>query len=75
MFKGLDNEKNWILNIFDGCLVLKQWLAIASVLFEEIHLKIGMTPIGEKMRNSCLRWFGQVQWRTINAPMRKSELI
>ena len=40
---------------------------------EEIHLKIQVTFIGEKMRESHLRWFGHVQ--AINALMRKSELI
>jgi hypothetical protein len=42
---------------------------------EKILLKIGVTPIDEKMRESCLRWFGHVQRREINAPVRKSELI
>jgi len=38
-------------------------------------LKIGVTSIDEKMRERCLRWFGDVQRRAINAPMRKNELI
>ena len=42
---------------------------------EEIHLKIGVVPTDEKMRESHLRWFGHVQRRAINAPVRKSELI
>ena len=42
---------------------------------EEIFLKIGVAPIDEKMRESCLRWFGHVQRRAINEPVRKSELI
>ena len=28
-----------------------------------------MSPIDEKIRESCLRWFGHVQRRAINAPM------
>ena len=42
---------------------------------EEFRLKIGMAPIEKKMRESCLRWFGQMQRRTINALVRKSDLI
>ena len=42
-----------------------------SLRNEKIHLKIGMNPIDEKMRESCLRWFGHVQRRVINSPMRR----
>ena len=34
-----------------------------------------MTSIDEKIRESRSRWFGHVQRRAINVPMRKSELI
>ena len=40
---------------------------------EEIHLKIGVTPIDEKTRESHLRWFGYV--RVINALESKGELM
>jgi hypothetical protein len=33
---------------------------------EEIHLKIRVTPIDEKMRASRFRWFGYVHRRAIN---------
>ena len=42
---------------------------------EEILLKIEMTPIDEKMRESYLRWFGHVQRRAIYVPVRKNKLI
>jgi hypothetical protein len=42
---------------------------------KEICLKIGATPIDEKMRDSHLRWFDHIQRIAINAPVRKSELI
>jgi hypothetical protein len=42
-----------------------------SLRNEKIHLKIGMNPIDEKMRESCLRWFGHVLRRVINSPMRR----
>ena len=34
-----------------------------------------MTLIDKRMRESCLRWFGHVWRRVINAPVRKSEYI
>ena len=42
---------------------------------EEISLKIGVTPIDEKMRDSRWRWFDHIQRIAINALVRKSELI
>jgi hypothetical protein len=42
---------------------------------EEIFLKIGMTPINEKMRENHLRWFGHVQRIVVSALGTKSELI
>ena len=38
-------------------------------------LKIGATPVDEKMRESRLKWLDHVQRRAIIAPMRKSELF
>jgi RNA-binding protein YhbY len=34
-----------------------------------------VAPIDEKIREGHLRWFGQVQRREINTPIRRSELI
>ena len=42
---------------------------------KKILLKIGVSPIDEKIWESHLGWFGHVHRRMINAPMRKSELI
>ena len=42
---------------------------------EEIRIKIRVAPIDEKMRENHLRWFGRVQRRAIDAPVKKSELI
>ena len=41
----------------------------------KIRLRIGVVPINEKIRESPLRWFGHVQRKSINVPVRKSELI
>ena len=41
----------------------------------DIRLKIAAAPLDEKMRESCLRWFGHVQRRASNELVRKSELI
>jgi hypothetical protein len=29
----------------------------------------------KEMRQNCLRWFGHIQRRAINAPMKKNELF
>ena len=42
---------------------------------EIIRLKIWVTPIDEKMMESCLKWFGHVQRRAISAEIKKSVLI
>ena len=42
---------------------------------EESCIKIGATPIDEKMRENHIRWYDQVLKRAINAPVRKRRLI
>ncbi len=42
---------------------------------EIIRLKIWVALINEKMMVSCLKWFGHVQRKAINASVRNSELI
>ena len=41
----------------------------------DIRLKIAVAPSDEKMRENHLRWFGHVQRRASNEPVKKSELI
>ena len=42
---------------------------------EEISTKLGLSAIEDKMRECHLRWFGHVQRRPIDAPIRKSEML
>ena len=42
---------------------------------EEIHLKIEVAPIDEKMKDNHLKWFVHVERRVINASVKKSDLI
>ena len=42
---------------------------------EQIYKMIEVAPIDEKMRENRLRWFGYIQRRPINAPIRKSDAI
>ena len=42
---------------------------------EEIHTKIGVASIEEKMRENRLRWFGHVQRKPTDAPVRRVERI
>ena len=55
---------------------MKKWKYMKDrIQNEEIHLKLGVAPINEKMRESRLRWFGHVQRRVINALAKKKELV
>ena len=42
---------------------------------ERIRKMIEVAPIEEKMRENRLRWFGHIQRRPTNAPVRKSDAI
>ena len=35
---------------------------------------MGVAPVNEKMKENYLRWFGLVQRKMINIPLRKGEL-
>lgn len=41
---------------------------------EDIRRKVGVAPIGEKMREHRLRWFGHVRRRPLDAPVRRGIL-
>jgi len=42
---------------------------------EDIRTKIGVAPIEEKVRENHLRYFGHVQRRLTDAPIRRVERI
>ena len=42
---------------------------------EDIRTKIGVAPIEKRVRENRLRWFGHVQHRPTNAPVRRVERI
>ena len=53
---------------------MKKWKYMKDrIQNEEIHLKLGVAPINEKMRESRLRWFGHAQRRVINALAKKKK--
>ena len=41
---------------------------------EYIRQKVGIAPIDEKMRETRLRWFGHVNRRPLDAPVRHVEI-
>ena len=54
---------------------MKKWKYMKDrIQNEEIHLKLGVAPINEKMRESRLRWFGHAQRRVINALAKKKRV-
>ncbi|PKA62039.1 ataxia telangiectasia mutated family protein [Apostasia shenzhenica] len=42
---------------------------------EYIRKKVGVAPIEDKLRESLLRWFGHLNRRSIEASIRKIELL
>ena len=42
---------------------------------EVIRDLVQVAPIGDKMRETRLRWFGHVKRRGVNAPVRRCERI
>jgi len=40
-----------------------------------IRERVGVAPLEEKMRDSRLRWLGHVKRRSVNAPVRRYEMI
>jgi hypothetical protein len=37
---------------------------------DDIHERLGVTPVEEKLVQYCLRWFGHIQRRLTEAPIR-----
>ena len=40
---------------------------------EDIREKVGVAPIDDKMREARLKWFGHIQRRSLDAPVRRCE--
>jgi len=40
-----------------------------------IRERVGVAPLEDKLRETRLRWFGHVRKSSINAPMRRCEMI
>ncbi|KAH0434466.1 hypothetical protein IEQ34_026824 [Dendrobium chrysotoxum] len=42
---------------------------------EHIREKVGVAPVEDKIRDSCLRWFGHIKRRPPDDPVRKVEVL
>ncbi|XP_070025856.1 uncharacterized protein [Nicotiana sylvestris] len=42
---------------------------------EAIREKVGVAPLEDKMREARLRWFGHIQRRSTDAPVRRCERL
>ncbi|WP_284118872.1 hypothetical protein, partial [Klebsiella pneumoniae] len=42
---------------------------------EDIREKVGVAPMEDKMREVRLRWFGHIQRRSTDAPVRRCERL
>ncbi|XP_070004357.1 uncharacterized protein [Nicotiana sylvestris] len=42
---------------------------------EVIREKVGVAPVEDKMREARLRWFGHIQRRSIDVPVRRYERL
>ena len=40
-----------------------------------IREMVGAAPIEDKMRKNLLRWFRHIQWKSLDAPVRQSDLL
>ena len=47
---------------------------ISICKYDKIRLKMGVALVNEMMKENRLRWFGLVQRKMINIPLRKGEL-
>ncbi|XP_070010119.1 uncharacterized protein [Nicotiana sylvestris] len=48
---------------------------IDKIRNEDIRKKVGVAPVDDKMREVGLRWFGHVQRRSLDAPVRRCEQL
>jgi hypothetical protein len=37
---------------------------------DDIRMRLGVAPVEEKLVQHRLRWFGHIQWRPVEAPIR-----
>jgi hypothetical protein len=59
-------DKIILVKLLIGDLVLN----VITLLNDDIRERLGVTPIEEKLVQHYLRWFGHIQQRPVEAPIR-----
>jgi hypothetical protein len=59
-------DKIILVKLLIGDLVLN----VITLLNDDIRERLGVTPIEEKLVQHYLRWFGHIQRRPVEAPIR-----
>ena len=72
-------KKTQIQRLMVAEMKMIRWICgytrLDKIMNEVIRDLVKVAPIGDRMRESRLRWFGHVKRRSVDAPVRRCETI